>query len=346
MRDLLIIDGSQGEGGGQILRTTLAMSLVTGRPVRVEGIRAGRSKPGLLRQHLAAVKAAAMAGAATVQGDELGSSSLTFEPGDVCGGDLQIAVGTAGSATLVLQTILPALLLARGPSCVTVEGGTHNPYAPPFDFLSRTWLPIVARMGGRVSARLERHGFYPAGGGRLVVEVAPVAHLNPLVLIDRGSVEVSAQALVSGIPEGVAKRELKVVHEQLGCSWDVLEATVVQASPGPGNVLLIAITSEQVTEIVSGFGEKHVAAAVVAAGACKEARAYIQSNAPVGVHLADQLLVPMALGGGGTFRTLTPSRHTTTNAAVLKQVANVDVTLLNEDDGTCVVTVKTPVNRA
>lgn len=345
MDELLIIDGSQGEGGGQILRTTLAMSLLTGRPVRVEGIRAGRSKPGLLRQHLAAVKAATIAGGATVQGDQLGSSSLTFEPGEVRGGELHIAVGTAGSATLVLQTILPALLLARGPSRVTVEGGTHNPYAPPFDFISRTWLPMVARMGGRVTASLERHGFYPAGGGRLVVEVEPVSHLDPLVLIDRGPVEVSAQALVSGVPESVARRELNVVHERLGASSDVLESSVVLTSPGPGNVLLIAITSEQVTEIVTGFGEKQLSAATVAAGACKEALAYIRSNAPVGVHLADQLLVPMALAGGGTFRTLAPSRHTTTNASVLKQVADADVTFVNEDDGTCTVTVKTPAKR-
>ena len=138
MRELLTIDGSQGEGGGQILRTTLALSLVTGRPFRIDGIRAGRSKPGLLRQHLTAVHAAAQVSGATVSGGDLGSGTLTFHPGPVRGGDLSMAIGTAGSATLVLQAILPALLLAPEASRVVLEGGTHNPYAPPFDFLDRT----------------------------------------------------------------------------------------------------------------------------------------------------------------------------------------------------------------
>ncbi len=340
MRELLVIDGSQGEGGGQILRTALAMSLVTGRPFRIEGIRARRPKPGLLRQHLTAVQAAAQVGGASVTGAELGSSVLTFEPGEVRGGDLQMAVGTAGSATLVLQAILPALLLARESSRVVLEGGTHNPYAPPFDFLDRTLLPVLRRMGGRVTASLERHGFYPAGGGRFTVDIDPVARLEPIDLRARGPVQVSARALVSGVPEGVAGRELKVVHEQLGVPWDSLESVVVQTSPGPGNAVMIAITSDETTEVVTGFGEKRVGAAVVASQACKEARAFIAADVPVGVHLADQLLVPLAIAGGGAFRTLAPTRHTTTNADVLRQFADVHVDFVNEDDVTCTVTVR------
>lgn len=340
MRELLTIDGSQGEGGGQILRTTLALSLVTGHPFRIDGIRAGRSKPGLLRQHLTAVHAAAQVSGATVSGGDLGSGTLTFHPGPVRGGDLSMAIGTAGSATLVLQAILPALLLAPEASRVVLEGGTHNPYAPPFDFLDRTLLPVIRRMGGNVTARLERHGFYPAGG-RFTVDIEPVSRFEPLALLVRGPVQVSAQALVSGVPEGVSKRELKVVNEQLGVPWEALESIVVRTSPGPGNALLIAIASEELTEIVTGFGEKQVGAAVVASRACKEAQAYIASNVPVGVHLADQLLVPMVLAGGGTFRTLAPSAHTMTNAAVLKQFADVDVRFVNESDGTCTVTVDT-----
>lgn len=342
MRELLTIDGSQGEGGGQILRTTLALSLVTGCPVRIDGIRAGRAKPGLLRQHLTAVHAAAQVSGATVIGGELGSSALTFTPGPVRGGELSIAVGTAGSATLVLHAILPALLLAPEASRVVLEGGTHNPYAPPFDFLDRTLLPVIRRMGGRVTARLERHGFYPAGGGRFVVDIEPVTRLEPLALIERGSIEVSARALVSGVREGVAKRELQMVNERLGVPWQALESVVVRGSPGPGNALLIAIASAEVTEIATGFGEKQIGAAAVASGACKEAQAYIESNVPVGVHLADQLLVPMAIAGGGTFRTLAPSSHTMTNAAVLKQFAGVDVRFVNEPDATCTVTVTVP----
>lgn len=344
MRDLPTIDGSQGEGGGQILRTMLALSLVTGRPFRIERVRAGRPKPGLLRQHLTAVHAAMQLSRASVSGAEIGSEALTFEPGEVRGGDLSMAVGTAGSATLVLQAILPALLTAQRPSRLVLEGGTHNPHAPPFEFLDRTLLPVIRLMGGRVTARLERHGFYPAGGGRMVVEIEPVSRLEPLVLNDRGPVHVSALALVSGVPVAVAKRELKVVNEKLGVPWHALESVVVETSPGPGNALLIAITSDDHTEIVTGFGEKHVGAAVVASHACREALAYLTSNVPVGEHLADQLLVPMAMAGGGTFRTLAPSRHTTTNAAVLKEFANVDVTFAEEAGGTYTVMVTAPAS--
>src|SRR5262245_2007058 len=164
MRDWITIDGSAGEGGGQILRTALALSLVTARPFRIERIRAGRPKPGLLRQHLTAVQAAAKVGAARISGAEVGSLELTFEPTGLRGGAYDFAVGTAGSATLVLQTLLPALLRAREPSQLTIEGGTHNPYAPPFDFLARTFLPVLRRMGAAIEARLEAPGFYPAGG--------------------------------------------------------------------------------------------------------------------------------------------------------------------------------------
>ena len=172
---MLTINGSQGEGGGQILRTALAMSLVTGKPFRIVRIRAGRKKPGLLRQHLTAVQAAAQIGQATVEGAAIGSQELTFTPGEIRPGEYRFAVGTAGSATLVLQAVLPALLTAPGLSVLTLEGGTHNPFAPPFDFLHRSYLPLVNRMGPTVEARLERPGFYPAGGGKFVVTVEPAA---------------------------------------------------------------------------------------------------------------------------------------------------------------------------
>ena len=185
MTQWIDIDGSQGEGGGQILRTSLALSLATGRPFRIDGIRAGREKPGLLRQHLTAVHAAASVSGATVAGAELGSTTLSFEPGPVAGGEYHLAVGTAGSATLVLQTVLPALLRAVEPSELVLEGGTHNPFAPPFDFVAKTFVPVLRRMGADVTMSLERYGFYPAGGGRFSARVAPSA-LRPLSLTRRG----------------------------------------------------------------------------------------------------------------------------------------------------------------
>ena len=175
---MLTIDGSRGEGGGQILRTSLGLSLVTGRAFRIVRIRAGRAKPGLRHQHRTAVQAAARVGNAEVEGAEVGSMELTFVPGAVAAGEYEFSVGTAGSAALVLQAVLPALLTASQPSRLKLEGGTHNPFAPPFDFLAKTFLPIVNRMGPRVTAELERPGFYPAGGGEMRLTIEPCARLR------------------------------------------------------------------------------------------------------------------------------------------------------------------------
>ena len=194
---MLTIDGSQGEGGGQILRTSLALAAVTGTPFSIEKIRAGREKPGLLRQHLTAVKAAAEICAASVAGAEMGSSALTFRPGPAKAGEYAFSVGTAGSATLVLQTVLPALMIASAPSSLVLEGGTHNPGAPPFEFLEKCLLPLLNRMGPTIVAKLERPGFYPAGGGRFTVEISPVPALQQLEMVERGTPRsVKARAIV------------------------------------------------------------------------------------------------------------------------------------------------------
>ncbi|MBO0725661.1 MAG: RNA 3'-phosphate cyclase, partial [Blastocatellia bacterium] len=218
---MISIDGSFGEGGGQILRTALGLSLFTGQPFRIEKIRAGRRNPGLLRQHLTAVKAAAKISQAEAQGAHIGSTQLTFTPGRVAPGRYQFAVGTAGSATLVLQTILPALLISddqEQQTHLTLEGGTHNPFAPPFDFLVKAFLPLLERMGARIEARLERYGFYPAGGGRFEIAVTPVKKLEPIELNERGKIlDRRATALVAHLPHSIAERELGVVHKKL--SW-------------------------------------------------------------------------------------------------------------------------------
>lgn len=183
---MITIDGSFGEGGGQILRTSLALSLVTGQAFRIQNIRAGRPKPGLLRQHLTAVEAATKVSDGAVDGAALGSKELVFKPGKVTPGDYRFAVGTAGSATLVLQTVLPALMLGKQTSRLTLEGGTHNSHAPPFDFLQRAFLPLLCRMGPEINVKLERHGFFPAGGGRFTVDLTPAEKLSPLNLQTRG----------------------------------------------------------------------------------------------------------------------------------------------------------------
>ena len=187
--DIITIDGARGEGGGQILRTALSLSVATGRPLRIGNIRAKRTKPGLMRQHLTAVRAAQSVSGARVQGAELGSTALTFEPDGVRGGDYHFAVGTAGSATLVAQTVLPALMLADRPAHLVLEGGTHNPHAPPFEFLERAFLPLVRRMGVGLQARLERPGFVPAGGGRFILDVTLAGDLRLIEILDRGTLK-------------------------------------------------------------------------------------------------------------------------------------------------------------
>ncbi|MHC4608462.1 MAG: RNA 3'-terminal phosphate cyclase, partial [Planctomycetota bacterium] len=216
---MLTIDGSIGEGGGQILRTSLGLSLVTGKPFRLEKIRAARPKPGLRAQHHTAVEAAAKIGRAEVTGAKIKSQEITFVPGEVEPGEYTFHVGTAGSATLVLQTVLPALILAKGPSTLTLDGGTHNPFAPPYDFLEKAFLPLVNRMGPTVRTKLNRPGFFPAGGGRFHVSVEPAAKLARLDLPDRGDVRRrSARVLLSRLPEHIASREIKVLRKRLG--WD------------------------------------------------------------------------------------------------------------------------------
>lgn len=330
---MITIDGSYGEGGGQILRTSLALSLITGKPFCIENIRAGRKRPGLMRQHLTAVNAAAEIGHARVSGNVIGSRSFSFAPRTVRHGRFQCAVGTAGSCTLVAQTILPALMIADGPSEIILEGGTHNPFAPPFDFLARAFLPLVNRMGPRITAHLERPGFFPAGGGRFRIAVEPAKTLKALVLAERGAVRrKTATAAVSNLPLDIARRELKVIAQKLG--WDTagMKAEAVENAQGPGNVLTLEIESEAVTEVFTGFGERGVSAEKVAARAAVQARDYLAMDVPVGQYLADQLLVPMAVAGSGGFRTMPPSRHTRTNVGIIKYFMDVAIDV-NESTG-------------
>jgi RNA 3'-terminal phosphate cyclase (ATP) len=338
---MITIDGSTGEGGGQILRSALALSLCTAQPFRITEIRAGRRKPGLMRQHLTSVIAAAAIGSADVVGAEVGSRELTFVPGKVQPGVYHFAVGTAGSTMLVLQAILPPLLTADGPSRLTLEGGTHALAAPPFEFIQRAFLPLINRMGPQVEARLERHGFYPAGGGRVVVNVTPARELAPLEIPQRGEiVSRRATALLSQLPGHIAQRELQIVREILG--WDESECHIrtppaalpgagAQRPAGPGNAVLLEIESQYITEVLTALGQVGKPAEEVAREAAQEAHAYLAAGVPVGPHLADQLLLPMALAGRGSFATLPPSAHTITNAEVIRRFLDLNVQI--EGDG-------------
>ncbi|MCI0336362.1 MAG: RNA 3'-terminal phosphate cyclase [Acidobacteria bacterium] len=329
---MIDIDGSFGEGGGQILRTSLALSLVTGKPFRIGKIRAERKNPGLLRQHLTAVNAAATIGQAEVTGDSIGSAVLSFTPRKIVSGDYHFAVGTAGSTTLILQTVLPALSVADGRSHLTLEGGTHNPFAPPFDFLTKAFLPLLARMGVNVTANLDRYGFYPAGGGKIEISInstvpsAPARKFTWLELNGRSEIRHrQARVILANLPRQIGEREIAIIRNKLSWPNEFLTIEQVSNSHGPGNIVMIEIGCESLTEVFTGFGEKGLPAEEVADQAVQQARRYLAGNFPVGEYLADQLLIPMALSGGGSFTTGPPSRHTTTNIEVIGKFLDVEI---------------------
>lgn len=324
MINWLELDGAQGEGGGQILRTALTLSLITGQPFRINNIRAKRAKPGLLRQHLTAVQAATTIGQATVNGASIGSTQLAFQPHTIQGGDYQFAIGTAGSCTLVLQTVLPALWFAAHAGHLTVQGGTHNPMAPPADFLIRTWLSLMRRLGVQTDIQLQRHGFYPAGGGKICATTTPGSRLQPFDLQERGTLTgLRVEAKVAGLPIMVAQRELDYIQTHLTpglrCQLQVCPPHELPSQQGPGNVVTVEVTHEHTSESFTAFGERGVLAESVAAQVVKQVRHYLDSSAAVSEHLADQWVMPLALAGGGSFTTTEPSSHLQTNLAIIER---------------------------
>jgi len=338
---MLEIDGSYGEGGGQILRTSLSLAMCTGTPFRITRIRAGRNKPGLLRQHLTAAAAAAEVSSATVHGLSIGSQELTFIPGKVKAGQYQFTVGGAGSATLVLQTVLPALWQADAPSEIRLQGGTHNPWAPPYHFLERAFAPLLQRMGIGLVLKLDRHGFHPAGGGDFRAEITPASALVPLHLCVRGPrVDAYAESLIAGVPATVAKRELAGVEKALNWTEPQLRIRQIHHDEGPGNILMATLQHEHVTEVFSAFGEKAVASERVANKLTDEVRAYLVSDGAVGPHLADQLLLPMALAGAGSITVTRLTEHARSNMQVIEKFLPVEFEFSEREGHTLIAVVR------
>lgn len=340
---MITIDGSQGEGGGQILRTSLALSAITGTPVTITNVRAKRPKPGLQRQHLVAVLAAARVCGGQVEGAELGSRQLTLHPQQPIAGDYRFDIGSAGSCTLVLQTVLPILLHADGPSTVTITGGTHNGMAPPVEFLAESFLPVLHRVGISASLELQRHGFYPAGGGAIRATIQPAFGKNggtvPFELLERGkAIDRRAEVLIANLPAHVASREAQAVKHGLHWSHDEVDEREVRAD-GPGNAIIARLRHANLTTVVSAFGELRKPAEKVAQEVVKQIRRHSEAGVPVCEHLADQLLLPLALGAGGRFRTVAPSDHTTTNAAIIAMFLGEVVTMAQQGADDWLVTV-------
>jgi RNA 3'-terminal phosphate cyclase (ATP) len=352
MSDAVDIDGSRGEGGGQILRTSLALSMITGKPLVMRNIRAGRAKPGLRRQHLACVETARDLCGATVHGADVGSKYLEFTPGPLVGGARAIDIGTMGSTTLVVQTVLVPMIVGGHALRATIRGGTHNPMAPPFEFLERVFLPHLRAMGAHATLTLDRHGFVSDGRhehlGQLTLAVE-AGTLHPIQIVETPPITSRhAVAMLARLPTHVAERELQVVRDRLG--WSRAECEVREVRDGgPANALLLEVergpkgsepanagAAGPIRELVSELGEKGVRAELVAARACDQLERYLDAEVPVGEHLADQLLLPMALTGGGRFRCAPLSLHATTNIETIQRFLDVPITVTPDGEAVTV----------
>lgn len=309
---MITIDGSQGEGGGQILRTALSLSLLTKTPFTIDNIRKGRGRPGLLRQHLACVDAAIAVSKSGAVGNTLSSTRLEFYPGPVAGGEHRFAIGSAGSTTLVLQTILlPLMLKGTKPSQIHISGGTHNPKAPPFEFLNGAFLSVISQMGGVAEAKLIRPGFFPAGGGEIACHVDLVDRLRPVTLSgptdSRRPSATKWFALVSDLPCAIGERELAAAGSK------AKEGSIIEYKGlGPANLCWCEVKLPTHTDSIGVFGERGVPAEQVGQTLGKQVDQFLDSGAACSEYLADQVLLPMALAGGGEFSADVWSSHAET----------------------------------
>ncbi len=342
MKTPLIIDGSHGEGGGQTLRTSLTLAALTGRPITLTRIRAGRDKPGLKAQHLAAVRAAAAMCAAVTEGAEIGSTQLSFTPNaPAASGVYHFDIGTAGAATLVMQTLLALLALADGPSRVTVTGGTHVSFAPPAEHLTNVFLPIVTAHGLEAEIVLGSFGFMPRGGGALTLTTPGSSRLRPFTLAGRGPIQaVTAHILTSGLPAEVGKRGAAAVEAALrGLPLTVSVRDV--PSPGTGAAVVLIAECEGSRAGFSALGQRGRPMEAVAGEACAALKEWRDTGAAFEEHLADQLVLPAALAAGTSrWTTARVTDHLRTVLWVVPQFLDVEAALTERSDGTGEITVQ------
>jgi RNA 3'-terminal phosphate cyclase (ATP) len=334
------IDGSYGEGGGQMLRTALSLSLILGRPFRMSNIRKNRKNPGLRPQHLTAVRAAALMSGASLKGDQEGSQELSFEPGEVRPGDYLFEIGTAGSTGLLAQSLLPPLgatgpsPVATGPppgatgpspkeSTLALKGGTHVPWSPPFEYLSEVFLPMLGRLGLDIRAALESCGFYPKGGGKVRFAIRPAGPVRPGQFSRRGRVlAIKGVSAVANLPLSIAERQRRSLLEGLG----ELRGVPVDIEPrevpafGQGTYLFFAAVSEGALAGFSSLGARGKRAETVGQEAAREFLEYYRSGACLDPHMADQIVLYLSLAGGPSeFTTSSITAHLRTNLWVIEK---------------------------
>lgn len=345
------IDGSSGEGGGQILRTALTLAVLIGRPVRIHGIRARRKNPGLAPQHLTGVLALAAICDARVAGAEIGSTEIHFTPGSsVRSGDYTFDVatvaqtGSAGSVALLLQTLLSPLAFAPGSSQLTLKGGTHVAWSPPFDYIADAFLPAVERMGLRATCQLDAWGFYPVGGGRISARIdGATTALRPLELTECGPLrQIRGRAVATNLPAHIPQRmanRARSLLDKAGLAADIIPRR--ERASGPGAGLFLTAEYENVSASFSALGAKGKSSESVAEEACDQLLAFHRQDAPVDLHLADQFLLPASLAEGRSiYRAQRVTRHLLTNAHIIRQFvpARIDIRGAEDQPGEVEVT--------
>lgn len=332
----LTIDGSIGEGGGQILRTALSLSMLTNTPIHLVNIRAGRKKSGLMRQHLVCVKASQKICNAEVIGDTLGSGELFFTPKTIKAGDYEFHIGSAGSTMLVFQTLLPALLLQNNSSTISIYGGTHNPLAPTADFITHAFIPTLNKMGIQIDFELLKAGFAPIGGGAVKVTIHPWENILPFSTTQTGNIKaINAYAGCLNLENAIAERELAVFNQ----AFTLTNSRLYHLTGiSQGNSIFIEIDFDNHRQIFTALGEINKSAEKVANDLVKLVKNYLKSGAVADEYLTDQLLLPMALcavntNNNGVFTAQFISEHTKTQAMMIEKFLNVNIDFERVENG-------------
>jgi len=326
MEQLIEIDGSYGEGGGQILRTSLALASLLRRPLRIYNIRAGRKKPGLQAQHLTCVSALAEISLATLKGAELFSEELFFSPQQIKGGrflfDVSKVRASAGSVSLIFQALLPSLIWAGESSSLMLSGGTHVPWSPPYHYLEQVFLPMISKMGVEVELNLDRWGWYPKGGGIVEAHIKPGRELGGIKLEDRGELKgIRGISALSNLKLSIAERQRSQALKCLGKAGYEADISITNASAiGQGTVVFLLAEFEGSVAAFTSLGERGKRAEQVAEEACRELLDFLKSDAAIDKYLADQLIPYVALvDEDSSFTTSCISQHLLTNIWVVEK---------------------------